>query len=449
MQGKLKKNIGFSLIWFAFFFLFEPAYGIIDPLPDLIGYTILCFALINLADINDKIYTSFKAFRKGIILSVLRLIAILTLDKIFAEGEQSVGQLLLVFIFAILELIILIPGYRSLFEGLLMLGMFEGGEAVYYKKREKGKNATEKAYSITVVFLIAKNLIGAIPEFTSLQTNSGYEFVGIMRILAIILVAPISLAWLVHMLAYFVRIKKDAPFIDALSKKYLGKANSSPDFFTRRSLTVVLYTVLAALAFTFDFYVENVNIIPDLFFYGTVILLTVFLKKQVADRVRIIVISTLGAIFSAAIYVLEKSFFSMFTIEAVIRNFEAYNQYNMLVCLYLVKGVTFILLTYFVLKEICGVFTNYVSPRHESNEAYIAEHAKSMRVRAMICFVLGALNAVSTLYRILSLPYYEISWIYYYSGIISGVVQLAFVTFAGAFILYLIGEIKYTYKTFL
>lgn len=449
MQGRLRKNVGFSLILFAFFFLFEPSYALIDPLPDLIGYTVLCIALINLADINDKIHTAFKAFRKGIVLSVLRLIANLTIDKIFAEGERSVGQLLLVFVFAILELVILIPGYRSLFEGLLSLGMFEGGEAVYYKKSDKGRNATEKTYLLTVVFLIVKNLVCALPEFTSLQTNSGYEFVGIMRILAIIVVAPLSVIWLAHMLAYFVRIKKDADFIAALSQKYLDKASATPDFFTCRALTLGLYTVLGALVLTFDFYVEGVNILPDFFFYGTVLILAVFLRKQIGSRAWITVTSAIGAIFSVVIYVVEKSFFSMFTIEAVIRNFEAYNQYNLLVCLYAVKGIVFVLLTYFVIREIYGSFDRYIGARHESNDSYTAEHGKNLRARVFVCFVLGVLSAISTLYRVLALPYHGISWIYYYSGIISGVIQLAFVASAGALILYLVGEVKYNYKSFL
>lgn len=449
MQGKLRKNIGFSLILFAFFFLFEPTYALIDPLPDLIGYTILCFALINLADINDKFSAAFKAFRKGIALSLLRLIANLTLDKIFAEGEKSVGQLLLVFVFAILELVILIPGYRSLFEGLLSLGMFEGGEAVYYKKGENGRNATEKAYALTVIFLIVKILICTLPEFTSLQTNSGYEFAGIMRVLAIILVAPLSFIWLAHMLAYFIRIKKDTAFIDALSQKYLDKASTTPDFFICRALTLGLYTVLLAFSFTFDFFVEGVNILPDLLFYGIVLILAVFLRRQIVSRVWIIVVSTLGAIISVGIYVLEKSFFSMYTIEAVIKNFEAYNQYNLLVCLYALESIALVILTCFVLKELYGVFDEYIAARNKANDSYIADNGKKIRASAFVCFASGVLSAISTVYRVLSLPYHEISWVFYYSGIISGVIQLLFVASAGALILYLVGEVKYTYKTFL
>ena len=55
MNKKLKRNIGFTLMPFAFLFLFEPAYALIDPLPDFIGYLILCTALSNLSFINHRI----------------------------------------------------------------------------------------------------------------------------------------------------------------------------------------------------------------------------------------------------------------------------------------------------------------------------------------------------------------------------------------------------------
>ena len=159
MNGKLKKNIGFSLMIFAFFFLFEPSFGLIDPIPDIIGYAILCSALINLADINDRIYASFKSFRLGMLFSALRAVTYIVLENVFVDDEQTVGLLLFVFIFAVCDFIWIIPGYRALFDGLLSLGMFEGGDAVYYRKREKGRNASEKLKGLTIVFLIVKNLI--------------------------------------------------------------------------------------------------------------------------------------------------------------------------------------------------------------------------------------------------------------------------------------------------
>ena len=447
MQGKLNKNIGFSLIIFAFFFLFDPNYALIDAFPDFIGYIILCLALINLADINDKIGVAFKGFRNAIALSVLRFVALIALEKVFGEDEQSTGLLLFVFVFAILELVVLIPAYRALFEGLLSLGIFEDGNAVYYKKGGKGKNATEKAYLFTAVFLVIKNALCVLPELTSLQTSQGYEFVGIMRILAMIALVPISILWLVHMIAYFKRIEKDKPFIDALSEKYLSRVAQTPEFFKCRALSVGLYSALVAFIFAFDFFVENVNVIPDFLFYGAIILLVVFLRKEITKRVRIMIPALLGTLSSVAVFLLEKDFFNLYAIEAVIKNFEAYNLYNLLVCLYAVKAVLFIITSYFAIREIGGVYSKHIAPLHKDNQSYLSEHEKNVRCRSIICCVLGLLSAASTLYRVLSLPYHDISWVYYYSGVITSVVQITFFASVAVFITYLVAEVRYNYKS--
>lgn len=449
MQGKLNKNVGFTLIFFAFFFLFEPSYALIDPLPDFIGYTILCVALVNLADLNDKISIAFKAFCKAIALSILKYVSTILLNNVFAESEQTVGQLLFVFVFATFELIILIPGYRTLFEGLLSLGIFEGGEAIFYKKNEKDKNATEKAYSLTISFLITKNVICSLPEFTTLQNNSGYEFVNIMRILAIIIVLPISIFWLLSMLVYFKRIEKDTAFIGALSAKYTERVVNAPDFFTCRSLKLALYAVLVAFVLNIDFYVENVNIIPDFVFYGVVVLLAVFLRRHVLGRGKIVVISTLGVLVSSGAWFIEKSFFDNYSIEAIIKDFDAYNTYNFLVCLYVLEGVIFALLLFFALKAIYNVFSKHIGAKHPEGEYYMVEHGKKIKTRALLCFVLGVASSISTIYRVVALPYHNVSWVFYYSGILMSAIQIAFIVSVCGLILYLVEEIKYNYKSFL
>jgi hypothetical protein len=208
MYGRLRKNIGFSLIIFAFFFLFEPSYALIDPLPDFIGYSILCLALVNLADINERIRDSLKGFGKAAVLSLLRFVSLFITAKLFGEDENTIGQLIFVFVFAFFEIFVAIPAYKSLFEGLTSLATFHDGEAVFRKKREKGRSSTEKIYSLTSAFIAVKNVVCSLPEFTSLQTNSSYEFVHLLRIFAIVAVLPISIAWLISVVRYFISVKK-------------------------------------------------------------------------------------------------------------------------------------------------------------------------------------------------------------------------------------------------
>ena len=89
MNGKLKKNIGFSLMPLAFLFLFEPRYTLVDPLPDFIGYILLCAAIINLADINPRVYEAFLGFRKAILVSMLKYVALYMLYSFVYESANT------------------------------------------------------------------------------------------------------------------------------------------------------------------------------------------------------------------------------------------------------------------------------------------------------------------------------------------------------------------------
>ena len=107
----------------------------------------------------------------------------------------------------------------------------------------------------------------------------------------------------------------------------------------------------------------------------------------------------------------------------------------------------FVLSTNFLLKSVYNVFEKHIASRHEEKDLYVREHGGNLRARGTISFVFAVLSAITSIYRVVSLPYYDVSWIYYYSGIINSVVQIALLVSVFAYILYLIGEIKYNYKT--
>ncbi len=445
MYGKLNKNIGFSLIIFAFFFLFEPTYALIDLLPDIIGYVILCIALANLADINDRIAAAQKGFMKCILLSALRIISMIVLEKIFVSDEQTVGLLIFVFIFAFFEIAILVPSYKALFEGLLSLGVFHNGEAVYFKKRERGRNRTEKIYSLTLAFVIIKNVVCALPDFSTLQTNSSYEFITITRILAIIVVAPISVAWLISIVSYFVRVKRDVGFVESLTQKYIEKSSSMQSVYVYRPINVGLTVILIALILTFDVYSENVNYVPDLFFYAFAILAAILLRRHSNKWVPLVVISSVGALSSLFLYMVEKEFFARHFIGAIKRDLEAYRHYYLMLGLYIIQAVICIAAVVIVSLFVYGIFKrNTVSDEGdtERDDAIL----RGAKVRLTVFTVLGVLSPIACVYHIFSLPFFSRGWIYEYSGIISSVFSIGFIAAAWVLIGYVRAEIRDSYK---
>ena len=425
MNGKLKKNIGFSLMIFAFFFLFEPSFGLIDPIPDIIGYAILCSALINLADINDRIYASFKSFRLGMLFSALRAVTYIVLENVFVDDEQTVGLLLFVFIFAVCDFIWIIPGYRALFDGLLSLGMFEGGDAVYYRKREKGRNASEKLKGLTIVFLIVKNLIWVLPELTTLEANTSNEFIGIMRILSAIIMIPLSLVWLIKMTVYIVRIKKDRPFIETLENKYRERTENAEDFFTCRSVCTYLSVMIIAFVLSLDIYSENVNYLPDVLFYAVLICSVFFLRKYSKAWIPISILSLFGGVSSILIFISEKAFFDKYFIESIRRDPDAYESYNRLLALYIIQAVIFAVTAVSVLLFLRVLFKKNLLIA-ENEEKTIAFKNKGFIAKAVIYSLMSLISAAGSVFYVISLPLHKFSWVYAYSNVICGVISLCF-----------------------
>ena len=445
MYGKLNKNIGFSLIIFAFFFLFEPTYALIDPLPDFIGYSILVIALANLADINDRIAVARRGFLKCILLGALRILSIILLERVFVDDEHTVGLLIFVFVFAFFEIAILIPSYKSLFEGLLSLGVFHDGEAVYKKKREKGRNRTERIYSLTLAFVIIKNVVCALPDFSTLQTNSSYEFINITRILAIIAVIPISIAWLIVIVSYFISLKRDRRFVESLMQKYIEKSQSMPELYVYRPVKTGLWMTIVALTLTFDLYAENVNYLPDLFFYATLILMAIYLKKNSNTWVPLVISSSAGVIFSLLLFAVEKEFFAIHFISAIKRDFEAYQHYYFMLALYLLQALIGVVTILLISRFLYDLFLKHAL-NENGNESDSRVLLSGVKARIMTFIALGIVSEVACVYHIVALPYFSRGWIYEYSAIISSVISIGFISAAWVLISYIRVEIKNNYK---
>lgn len=446
MNGKLQKNIGLSLVIFAFFFLFDPSYALIDPLPDFIGYAILCIAIINLADINDRIMDAFRGFRKAMVLSILRCVSIFVTNKVFAEGENTVGQLIFVFVFAFFEIFIAIPAYKSLFEGLLSLATFNDGEAVFKKIAKNGRNCTEKLYTLTSVFIVVKNTLCALPEFTSLQTNSSYEFVHILRLFAIFAVIPLSVVWLINIIKYFVSVRRDTNFIETLSAKYLEKADKHPEFFLSRIVCTGLYGIIVSCVLSFDIYSGNVNYLPDLFFFIALILSAIFLKKYSHKWVPIVILSAFGNIFSLLLYSVESSFFERHFIGAIKRDIEAYEHYYFMLSLYILQAVFLVAVIILV-----ACFLRDINKKHLVDISSELPKANalplSFKARFWVFLGTGVASVVSDVWHIFALPYFKRGAIYEYSGIIASAISIAFIASAIVLVTYCVGEVKRYYKT--
>jgi len=464
MNGKLKKNIGFSLMPLAFLFLFEPRYTLVDPLPDFIGYILLCAAIINLADINPRVYEAFLGFRKAILVSMLKYVALYMLYSfvyesantpvydgkdewvvgVFHESEMAVGILLFVFVFGLFEMVVLIPAYRSLFEGMLSLGMYNDGTAIYLKKiterekidkktghktilvRESKRNLTEKAYFLTVSLILGQALANILPELTTLASNTSYEFVVHLRILLIVLLAPISIAWLIKMIDYCSKLRMDTPFINNVSQKYVAFAKENPDLYVVRKLIMGISSLIVAAVLCLNLYVNDVKVIPGFIFAMVVIFSAVALRKYSKKWIIVTSAAAINMILSAITYFSTVKFYS----DASLSKLETYNAYNLLVGLSIAESVVFIISFIFTLIMIWEVYREHTDICFTKEKQSYKEEKKYFTKGAIACTFSAVMMALANVYYVyVNHPYLiaNVKWVVEYSSVIVLGISLVFI----------------------
>lgn len=470
MDLKLRRNVGLSLIPIAFFFLFEPYFILIDPLPNFIGYIILAIALTNLADINYHILDARNGFKKGIAISIFRFIALYVLKNVFAAEEQSVGRLLFSFSLSVFELVILIPAYKNLFDGLLALGMMHEGTYVYNniirkklkidKKtgektlyvRKSRHNVSERAYFLTVAFLLISCLAATLPEFTSLIDNSSYEFVNLIRGLGYIIALPFGIAWLVNIVKYFAELKKDTQFIDNLTKLYVSEIRQRPNIFTVREVTALLFTLLAAFVASFDFFVDYINIVPNAIFY-VLILASIFVAMKYSKLwIPISVFSTVGIIISTLTRYFAKVLYvnNEFTPLAIKKDLEVYLAYYRVVSFTILDAIWMLMtaiLVVFLIWSIYKKHTNY-APASENKAKSEIKELKGRFIAGAACAITSAVaSAAANIYYVMIQPHEDLGvWYIYYAPAITIAISILSTLAFVYFIMFIVNSVKYRYK---
>jgi hypothetical protein len=465
MGGKLKKNIGFSLLPFAFIFLFESGYSILDPIPDFLGYILLCAAIINVSDINSKMLEALSGFRKGILINALRILAVFLLEKYFVGEEKSVGVLLLAFVLTVAELIVIIPAFKHFFEALLHLGMMNNGAAIYSVKvkRKKAidsqsgkvtvvetpqvKNVTEKLSAFTVAFLIIRHSAMLLPEFTSLINNSSYQFVVILRVLLLIAALPVGIVWLIKMICYALSIKKDSAFIEALSEKYRDKLSAEPGLFKGREIVFGIYILLISGLLFVDFYVENLNALPNLFMLAGIMIGAFFLRKHAKLWWGAALSAGIGVVVSLIAYFSTQSFFSDHQVSAIRKNPQAYQAFNKMLALTTVEAVISVICLILTVIFVWHIFKTNTNMSISDYAREKSESKKKFFLRAAIAIFLCSIGTGSKYYFLVSQLYLSTrKWFYVYSAMISTLLSAAAVIALIAFFSFVINEIKCRYR---
>ena len=440
MSGKLNTNIGFSLLPFAFIFLFDPFYTIYDFLPDFIGYIIILIAIIKLADINDRMKDAFRGFRKIAIINFLRIPAAFFIRTLFADQEKSLGILIFTFAFSLAELLFAIPAFKNFFEALLGLGLTHDGFFVCFEKKKGKRTVTERKYALTVWFLLLKNLSSTIPEFTTLINNDSYTFVLFLRVFGILASLTFGIVWLINVFRYCVKINRDLPFIEALSVAYANFHHNNKGLYISRNITSAIYLIIAAAIFSIDFYVQYINVLPDGIFYLLLFAAAFMLKKYTRRATPLFVICPLGVVASVTSLLTAKSFYGDYYPHDILKNVRAYDRFYTMLGVNIAESVVLLLAVFFavfMLIPLCREHTDIFTGSNKRSKIFVF-------VPLVFLCITGA---VSTPFYIASQPFYYVGkWYFEYAAMIAVTFSITFAVCAYCYLNSMINSVKTNYK---
>ncbi len=409
----VKKYMGLGGIAFAFLFFFNPNLHVIDLLPDFIGYILLCRALTRLADLNESIDSALTLFRRMVFIDAGKWLAVLWIFGLAAPNERSSSMLLWTFVFSVLELIVLIPAYSKLFEGVTQFGYFYSDEAIFGSREGNvRKSNTDRIRNLTVGFVILKSALTVLPEFTDLTSTSYdenasavlnlHQYIGYFRFLAALPILVVGLVWLLRVSSYFRRLRRDDALMEGLQRDYEEKILPKKGRFIRRDFGLACFLLLVALILGLDLRLDQKNILPD---FLSVILFVVFFlvvtRHITMKKVRWILPTSVYGAVCAASAIAEWRFFDRYYYGAIWKSDEALSMYRAILVIDVLKAILFLWVILTVAAAIFAVIsahTGYVLGRERVGERetqMIEALRQELRATVSLAMVFGVLYAIS------------------------------------------------------
>ena len=414
-KNEKEKRISFGAIAVSFVFLFNPSISIVDFLPDFIGYIILTLALTKLADLNDTFWEAQKKFKALIIVDAFKLLAVFWAFSMASPNERRSSLLLWGFVFAVLDIVFLVPALIKLFAGMTELGLTY--ESSYIQGAADRKNPTDRIRKLSLAFVIFRAVVTFLPELTELTSSyywelminppkfDLYRYIGVLRFIALVAVLVFGIIWLSRIISYFLKVGKDKTLTDSLSNAYEKKVLTKSGLFIKRRVNIAGYLFLAAIVASFDFRFDGVNIIPDILIIPLIATALAVLGKVVrVSRVKSILFCTLGGVSFVAYYIADMTFQRKFYnngIEIIWRSEEAMAMYAVMLALAVFSAAILVLLVGFVF----GCYTDVISlaasvDNIDERNAYLTqsfadENKKRLNARLAVCFIIFVAYAVT------------------------------------------------------
>jgi len=452
------KRLGIGYIIAACFFLFNPNITVIDIFPDIIGYTLILVGLSKLIFVNDAFDDAASRFKKMLVICCGRFAAILLLFGLFDERERPYAFLLFSFSFMVLELICLLPAFKSMFEGFIYLSGRYKSDVAYSRRPAKDilkgralevfgeeerqellrqqsnlerrastrKTYIEKIYRLTMIFIIVKTFGYALPEFIVLTKDTYtdnsfimymYNFLPHYRVLAFLVVLAVGTVWLVRTVRFFYRFGKESGFVSRIKELFVERAVRREGVFIRRSLKNVLLLIGAAAIFGVDFHASltldiinstniavnsiTINVIPDIISAAILIIAAYVARHYVKSYKKLMVGSSVYFAVSAIRSILSLVFlFEFGSYSSVNHSYEAATLFYVNCAAGVLESIAFLATAWiFVIfmKDIIVHHTGYVSESSDrTSKSWLEGIHKELLIKLWWAFGFAILSAISS-----------------------------------------------------
>lgn len=267
----------------GFFFLLNPIIGVHDLLPDFIGCFLIMAGIRDAAYMIEQLERARRWFGYGAAVSIARTaVAMLGVDKVHTL------PLTLAFTMAVLEMIIYVPAFKSLFSGFDYAAMRHGGSGILSMGRHMGiytdesgtrqygevqEDTTGKLAGTLSAFIIFRALLSVVPELPALQLSesenlgdvSAFQFSSIGTLIRTAVSAAVlifAVAVLVKYLRFLIRVHRSGDLVPRLREELALRFGDLRELhLSSRMRTLTLISGAAVLLYM-GLYDYQINIIP-------------------------------------------------------------------------------------------------------------------------------------------------------------------------------------------
>ena len=386
-------------------FLLNPNYGIIDVLPDIIGYFLILKAIEHAADMYEYISDAKRLLSRLCVVSIAKLGA-----TVLCSVTDETFVLVLTFGFVIVELIYIIPAFIKLFNGI--------GYSAMRLSVPNVPEETPKIRNLMVVFFVFRGVLALTPELTSLlysvdrllsdseypatlKRNLSWICIPIMAIFAIVV--------FVTTVRYLMKCKTHM-YCAMVDRAYEIHFSGRYGLFRARLMNMGFSCLTVAALFSLDFHFDQMDVIPDA--AGAIFLLIgmFLLAKKRYEKIVGIFLTTGYAVASIVNILISHQFNEEYDISDVFYTASTTDKYIELeICTAVelffgfLSAIFILLLIYKEVKRNAKAYCTrlYAIKPEECAQDYISEVRRSL----VGCIILAALHFGSKMVYILVLPY--------------------------------------------